>query len=103
MGWLRPLRKWLEQNLGGDEVVNLEYARGMASLKALKWEIIYSMNCKQANLSRMERARSRGIGDEVREVLGSGSWRSSYAVVKFLAFFWTKTENQFKILCRLKI
>lgn len=57
LGWLGPLRKWLEQNLEGDEVVNLKYIKGLASPKALKWEIICTMNCKRINLFRLERSR----------------------------------------------
>ena len=102
LGWSGPLRKWLEQNLEGDEVVNLKYVRGVAGPKALKWEIICSMNCKQANLFRIERPRSRGIKDEFREVLGTGSWRASYAIVKTLDFFWRKLGTNSRFCANLR-
>lgn len=54
--------------------------------------IICSMYSKEAIQSRVGRTRGRVIGDEVREVSGTGPWGALHTILRTLSSFWRKLE-----------
>lgn len=54
--------------------------------------ILCSMYSKEANQSRVGRTRGRVIGDQVREVPGTGPWGALHTILRTLASFWRKLE-----------